>query len=151
MQQWTLSNEGHCKGKLIIPSVFKWEKHLRQHVVDHIKLVRHIKEQIESLNKHWSNYFHSFALSPCFGAEQCTPDSFRESIDPYELYIDSHLSLKTDRKEYYWWDLGSERPRDCSILELCRNICILQQPFHCCVALSHPDECFWFYSVMWLT
>ena len=33
-------------------------------------------------------------------------------------------------------------------LELCRKICILEQPFHCCVALSHADECFWFFSLM---
>ena len=47
-------------------------------------------------------------------------------IDKHVLYIDSHLSLKTDNNEYYQWDIGSERPRDCGILELCRNSYILQ-------------------------
>ena len=27
----------------------------------------------------------------------------------------------------------------------------LQQTFHCCVGLSHPDECFWFFGIRWLT
>ena len=67
------------------------------------------------------------------------------------FYTIDYLSLKTGSKEYYKWDLGSVRPRDCSVLELCRNICILQQPFHCCAGLSHPDECFWFFGKRWLT
>ena len=94
---------------------------------------------------------NSSALSLCFGADQCTPDSFRELKDPYVLYIDSHLSLKTGSKEYYQWDLGRERPWDYSVLELSRNICILHQTFHCSVGLSHPDECLWFFDIRWLT
>ena len=95
--------------------------------------------------------FNSSVLSPCFGRDQCTPAFLRELTEPYVLYIDSHLSLTTDSREYYQWDLGRERPRDCSVLELCRNICILQQTFHCCIGLSHPDECFWFFGIRWLT
>ena len=69
----------------------------------------------------------------------------------YSTLIHIYRSKQWDSKEYYQRDLSSERPRDCSILELCRNICILQQPFHCSVGLSHPDECFWFFGIRWLT
>ena len=68
----------------------------------------------------------------------------------YSTLIHIYRSKQWDSKEYYQRDLSSERPRDCSILELCRNICILQQPFHCSVGLSHPDECFWFFGIRWL-
>ena len=34
-------------------------------------------------------------------------------------------------------------------LELSRNICILQEPFHCCAGLSHPDECM--FLTLWYT
>ena len=95
-----------------------------------------------------------FSILPLYlsvlGLTQCTPDSFRELKDPYVLYIDSHLSLKTGSKEYYQWVLGRERPRDCSVLELSRNICILHQTFHCSVGLSHPDKCLWFFDIRWL-
>ena len=57
------------------------------------------------------------------------------------LHWFTFIIQNNDTKEYHQRDHHSERLRDCSVLELCRNICILQQPFHCCVGLSHPDEC----------
>ena len=65
------------------------------YAVDHVKLVYHIKDKIESLTKNC--YFNSSVLSPCFGPDQCTPDSLRELTEPYVLYIDSHFSLTTVR------------------------------------------------------
>ena len=95
--------------------------------------------------------FDSSVLSSCFEADQCTPGSFWESKDPHVLYINSHLSLKTDIKEYYEWDLSGKRSRDCIILELCRNSCISQQTFHFSAGLSQSDECFWLFGITWLT
>ena len=54
------------------------------------------------------------------------PDSLQELTDPYVLDIDSHLLLKTNSEKYQQEDLGSGRPMDSSILELCCYICILQ-------------------------
>ena len=50
--------KGHCEGKLN-PLSLLIREHSRIHAVDHVKLVYHIREQIESLtsNKHSSYYF----------------------------------------------------------------------------------------------
>ena len=121
--------------------VSRYGKRSRIHVADYVKLVYLSEERIESLNEHWSYYYQLFCsififlgwvvhawLSPRF-------DTYSHT---YSTLIHIYCSKQWDSKKYYQRDLSSERPTDCSILELCRNIFILQQPYYCSVGLSPP-------------
>ena len=85
------------------------------YAVDHVKLVYHIKDKIESLTKNWSCYFQFFRSISLFWAWPMHA-WLSPGIDRAVRTLHWFTFIAYDSKEYYQWDLGRDlRPRDCSV------------------------------------
>ena len=96
---------------------------------------------------------NSSVLSPCFWADQGTSDSFRESTDPYVLYIDSHLSFKTMTLRNIIKEIIAVKGLGIVVFW---NFVVIFAFYNSCfiVVLDSTirmSACFWLFGVQWLT
>ena len=91
-------------------------------------------------------------MFPRFGADQCTPDPFRELTDPYVLYIYSHYIYRSKQtaKNITNEILAVKGQRIAVFWNFVVTVAFFNSHF-IVVALSHPAECFWYFGIRWLT
>ena len=94
--------------------------------------------------------FDSSVLSPCFGADQCTPDPFWELT--YVLYIDSQYIYRSKQtaKNITNEILAVTGQGIAVFWNFVLTIAFFNRHF-IVVALSHPVEYFWYFGIRWLT